>query len=299
MGHPVDIFLSPPSDGCICAICLDVFKDAVSIKECGHSFCNDCAASLLARKECSTCRVEATGVNPNFSVRDMIGSMQVKCFNQDEDVNKRARGNNGEVLAAVPEACTWTGPFDDLKVHNDDCQFKVATCPVEGCGHKCCQRDMNNHLTSGDGFIRHMDLMKSTTDKKIMDMEKSHKEMVASYEQKIDDMRRRMDEKIADIKTNHHQTLHAFTEVEKKRVNDMQRRMDEKFASIQTIQGEQNMQIDAKHRCIDNKIAIMKKVHAQKINTMQKEMTATKKKIESLEKEDAVVGAVNDRFPRE
>jgi hypothetical protein len=101
MGHPVEIFLTPPADSSTCPICRDVLEDAVSMKECGHTFCDECAEACLRSKSCPACRVVVTGTNPNFYARESIGSMQVKCLNghcigENEDQN-----------------CTWTGRCED------------------------------------------------------------------------------------------------------------------------------------------------------------------------------------------
>ena len=142
----------------------------------------------MATKRCPTCRVENTDKVPSYIVRELIGSMQVKCANGDEETNKRTRGNDGEPVTSVPNTCSWSGQCIDLKAHDDECQFKMITCSLEGCGHQCHRKDMNNHL-SGDGFLRHMELMRAANDKKMEDMKKS---ITTSYKKKIDGMQRRI-----------------------------------------------------------------------------------------------------------
>lgn len=182
MGHPVDIFTAPPSDSAICAICHDVLKDAVSMKECGHTFCQECAAACLrSSRRCPNCRVYVTGSNPCYFARDSIGSMQVKCpHGSDEEgtdeSNKRRKGDNGE---AVPEeCCNWVGRCEDFKNHDDLCQLKVISCSIDGCSHRSRRKDMDSHLT-GDSLLRHIDLMKQS--------------FTATCEQKIQEMQQKMD----------------------------------------------------------------------------------------------------------
>eukprot|EP00956_Cyclotella_meneghiniana_P029093 scaffold69416_cov19-Cyclotella_meneghiniana.AAC.1 len=159
MGHPVEIFTSPPPDSCICAICHDVLKDAVGIN-CGHSFCEECAKACLLTKSCPNCRAAFTSYAPNYTTREFIGSMPVRCHHgQDElnESNKTTRGNDGEAVSN--DRCTWTGKCEDLHSHENTCQFKIVTCSIDGCDHTCRRKDMLNHL-SEDCFVIHMNLLK-------------------------------------------------------------------------------------------------------------------------------------------
>eukprot|EP00956_Cyclotella_meneghiniana_P029845 scaffold73555_cov37-Cyclotella_meneghiniana.AAC.5 len=189
MGHPTEIFVSSPPDSSTCAICHDVLEDAVSMKECGHTFCDGCAKTCLQTntKECPSCRVEVTGCIPNFFARESIGAMQVKCphgrnDNADEE-SKRRRGNDGDALQT--ECCGWTGRCDDFENHDNACEFKTITCELDGCDHKCRRKDMVNHL-SGGGFLRHMNLMKQSNDRKMEEMKQS---IAASYDSKMEEMK--------------------------------------------------------------------------------------------------------------
>jgi hypothetical protein len=51
----------------------------VAMKECGHSFCDECAKSCLRTKKCPNCRVEVTGLIPNYFATESVGSMMVRC----------------------------------------------------------------------------------------------------------------------------------------------------------------------------------------------------------------------------
>jgi hypothetical protein len=94
--------------------------------------------------------------------------MEVKCPHGGDDVNaesnKRARGNDGDAVAQ--DGCNWTGKCHELNKYNEKCELTVITCCLDGCGHECSRRDMVKHL-SGEGFLRHMNLMKACYDKKI------------------------------------------------------------------------------------------------------------------------------------
>jgi len=193
MGHPTDIFLSPPPDSSTCAICHDVLQDAVSMKECGHTFCDGCAKTCLQTntKSCPNCRVKVTGCIPNFFARESIGAMQVKCphgrNDNDEEESKRRRGNDGDALPA--EGCTWTGRCEDFHNHDKACEFKIITCDLDGCDHECRRKDMDSHL-SGGGFLRHMNLMKqSITASYDSKMEAMKQSITARYENKIQELK--------------------------------------------------------------------------------------------------------------
>ena len=186
MGHPVEIFTSPPPDSCICAICHDVLKDAVGIN-CGHSFCEECAKACLSSGSCPNCRADFTSYVPNYTTREFIGSMAVKCPHGQVESSKRARGNDGEAVSSENEMCDWTGKCQDLQTHENVCQIKIVECSIDGCYHKCRWRDMASHL-SGDGFVLHMNLMKQSLtvsfENKIDVMKQSHKREIETLERK-------------------------------------------------------------------------------------------------------------------
>ena len=195
MGFAVDIFTSQPPACYECAVCHDVLQSAVSFKECGHSFCEECAKACLRSKTCPNCRVEVTGFIPNFIVRESIGSIEVNCPNGCDESNKRARGDDGE---AVPSTvgCTWTGMCQDLQNHENVCDFKMITCSIDGCNHECRRKDMNSHLSGGNGFLLHMNLMKQS--------------ITASYESKMKNMLQSHDDDMERMKESHDKKMEAM-----------------------------------------------------------------------------------------
>jgi hypothetical protein len=107
MGHPTDIFLAPLAASTFtCAICWDVLKDATSFKECGHTFCELCVDECIARKtRCPNCRRPVqTGSNPNYAMRDVVDSLEVRC---------------------QVESCGWKGTVGELHQHRDVCGFGI------------------------------------------------------------------------------------------------------------------------------------------------------------------------------
>eukprot|EP00956_Cyclotella_meneghiniana_P018429 scaffold30656_cov62-Cyclotella_meneghiniana.AAC.5 len=221
MGHAVDIFTSQPPACYHCAVCHDVLQSAVSFKECGHSFCEECAEAC---DTCPHCRVEVltTGFNPNFIVREAIGSMEVKCPNRGDVSNKRARGNDGEAVPVSADGCNWKGKCEELENHEKVCDFEIIRCSIDGCNHECLRKDMSEHLSGGNGFLLHMNLMKQSIttsyEAKMRVMEQScHSKMKSiqqsnlkevekikkSYDKKMESMKASYKTKIADMKESY------------------------------------------------------------------------------------------------
>ena len=210
MGHPVEIFTSPPSQSCICAVCLDILKDAVGIN-CGHSFCEECAKDCLSSKSCPKCRADFTSYVPNYTLREFIGSVAVKCpHGENDDYNKRAKSNNGEAMTSPNERCNWTGNCQDLQTHENVCQFKIISCSIDGCNHPCLKKYMANHM-SGDGFVHHMNLMKQS--------------ITESYENKMEDMKKSFERKMEVMKQTLESEHRQCIARQNSQIHDMKRRI--------------------------------------------------------------------------
>ena len=99
MGHPESIFVSTldESSSFFCAVCLDVLEDASSYRTCGHTFCDGCISECLAANPtCPTCRKPVhTGCNPNYSLRDIIDKLEVKCLESDRPPLRRLTSSDG------------------------------------------------------------------------------------------------------------------------------------------------------------------------------------------------------------
>ena len=158
MGHPTDIFLEPLSKSCVCAICHDVLKDASSFK-CGHTYCKECIDDLLKKREssdsddsdtndevvCPNCRQPVCSSSPNYTLRDVLDSMQVRCPSS-EDINKRKRDEEDTEITG----CCWRGMLKDLPEHESICKHKVIECPLDECNFKCQRKDMDMHMLCHD-----------------------------------------------------------------------------------------------------------------------------------------------------
>ena len=194
MGHSVDIFATEPPSSYICAICHDVLQNAVVMKECGHSFCNECANECVSRKSCCpNCRTAVSGTVPNFPMRELVNELIVKCPHRESDgsASKHRRGNDGEVIKE--EGCTWTGTCGDFSSHEAVCEYKVIICGVGGCGHTCSRKDMNQHLT-GSEFLRHIKLVEYTLTEKHRMIAKRDKEEIKGLHRHVRILERRMEQ---------------------------------------------------------------------------------------------------------
>ncbi len=172
MGHPTDIFLSVPGEDFICAICHEVLKGASCFKECGHTFCEECItlATDQPNPTCPTCREPVnTGCNPNYTLRDIIDKLEVRCPEElDDRPAKRLKTtgeNNCEDGDSADDAgsnylgCEWRGTIADLNNHIDnECLLATIACGVEGCKHTCRRKDMEGHRSSQEGIMSHMEL---------------------------------------------------------------------------------------------------------------------------------------------
>lgn len=174
MGYPIEIFDSPPPDSYKCAICHDVLKDPVIIRNCGHSFCHGCLTGLVYNdhrksvERCPTCRqqfyIESNWVR-NYFARDVIESLRVGCLRENIGSSKCIKTDKEEPFPDIRNRCDWKGRCNDLKAHDNVCPFKVVECVFHGCDHKCQRKDMNCHLQ--DGLFYHMELMIKTHNKEI------------------------------------------------------------------------------------------------------------------------------------
>lgn len=186
------MFTGDPAAGCICAICHDVLERASSIRECGHTFCEQCAeSSLEASATCPNCRASATtGVIPNYFARDAVDGLEVKCPNWngggEDSTKKRKRGDDG--VASSLAGCEWRGQLKDLKDHEVLCDFKLVKCSVDGCSHMCLNKDMEAHLNSGASTLAHLQLMQKSFNKRIESVESKCEEKVEALKREVKDM---------------------------------------------------------------------------------------------------------------
>ncbi|XP_028393158.1 TNF receptor-associated factor 3-like isoform X3 [Dendronephthya gigantea] len=93
-----------------CAICLEVLKDPVQIRDCGHQFCELCIEDILkVDPRCPTCRIDISGVKifEDQAAKRMINQLDVNCCN---------------------EGCSWVGCLTSLlQDHQNACKFLIRS----------------------------------------------------------------------------------------------------------------------------------------------------------------------------
>lgn len=107
-------------DNYICQICSDLIYPCV-VLYCGHSYCENCAAQIQNKYECSYCRAEIIGFSNNYIVNNFIGLLKIKC----------------------PNECEWTGNLNNLNDHLNLCLNRTVKS-------SCC-----NTISKYKDFINH------------------------------------------------------------------------------------------------------------------------------------------------
>ena len=252
MGHSTDIFSSPPPDRDICAICHDVLQNTVSMKECGHTFCEMCADACIQTRTCPNCRAAVTGTNPNFHARESIESMDVICPNGNSDQgtvqpNSRRRGNDGEIVQE--EKCDWDGPLKDLEKHEESCSFKIISCAVDGCNHQCRRKDMDGHL-SGGGLLYHIGLMKQSHEAQIQGMNVKISEEMNRKETE-------MQQKMGELKEEMKQKMEEVKEEMKQKMEKLDQKWQDKTSLLKETEKKEKAKLKKKIDLMDKKMGEM------------------------------------------
>ena len=218
MGHPTDIFLIPPASTFVCSICYDVLKDASSFKECGHTFCDLCLDGCVAAAACCpTCRtLVQTGSIPNYLLRDVIDSLEVRCpeweSNGSGDGKKRKRDN-------AASGCGWKGTVSDLHQHRNACGFKIIECGEQGCKHTCQRKDMEYHRSSRNGKLEHMELkykrkLKAMEQRTEQRMEKLERRLDHRYGRKLRAMEQKYEQIVDEMEQLHEISMARMNKLE-------------------------------------------------------------------------------------
>jgi len=129
-GYPTDRFVNGREiDEFLCPVCLDVVRDCVETKACGHLFCAPCIARL-ATFECPVCQADTTsGVQPVAYLRRRVGGLSVRCKYYKERMDGQA-------------GCTETFALREEPRHLAVCAFEPVRCR---CGESMERRLLTIH----------------------------------------------------------------------------------------------------------------------------------------------------------
>jgi hypothetical protein len=98
-----------PMDDYICAICREVYRDALS-SPCGHTFCQKCFMHAIRQtKQCPSCRTSVKDHAPAFSTRLHIMKSIIACENKED-------------------GCDYKSPVSDIQKHQDECAYRLKPC---------------------------------------------------------------------------------------------------------------------------------------------------------------------------
>jgi hypothetical protein len=138
------------------------FKNAISLEECGHSFCDECAkASLHQNEVLPNCRVVVTGFIPNYCVKELVGPMEVICLNGKAG---SVQCNDGEELSC---GCHWS-LVRQMSIFAKSWQCMQIQGSYLQCGWMQSYVPLfryDNASAGGFSFIQHMNLMKQSITK--------------------------------------------------------------------------------------------------------------------------------------
>jgi len=129
-----------------CVICLQVADEPVRCSGmCAGVFCNGCMQQALTRRSnCPTCDIETSNVpRRDVVLRNQIMNNQVFCFNDGTDI--LTTRSTRKRKAAADDKCTWTGKYDQLAAHLNQCDYGIVKCNNNGCTAKVVRCKLMEH----------------------------------------------------------------------------------------------------------------------------------------------------------
>ena len=125
-GWSTDRFITPMEDY-ICAICREVYRDALS-SPCGHTFCQKCFTHAIRQtKQCPSCRLPVKEPVPAFSTRLHIMNSIITCEYKDD-------------------GCEYNSPLSDIQKHQEECEYRTKPC--DDCDEMVRVTHMDEHKQS-------------------------------------------------------------------------------------------------------------------------------------------------------
>eukprot|EP00759_Apiculatamorpha_spiralis_P044693 PhF_6_TR41614/c0_g1_i1/m.63069/K11981/RNF41, NRDP1; E3 ubiquitin-protein ligase NRDP1 len=123
--HPPYEPTTPISEACLCPVCFVPFY-LPKVLPCGHTICNGCI-ERLHKAECPMCRLPYHKTSDNYTLRDMVEGVPVKC------------GNAG---------CSFVGRIGSMESHFNECEYGTKVCI--DCGEPIPTRGVRRHRCHPD-----------------------------------------------------------------------------------------------------------------------------------------------------
>ncbi|MGH0130177.1 UNVERIFIED_CONTAM: hypothetical protein FKN15_048955 [Acipenser sinensis] len=130
-GYDLEQFVEVPDQDLVCSICHGVLRCPVRVA-CSHIFCKTCILQWMKRQEtCPCCRkvVHRELMFVVYKLSKSISRLKIKCRNEIH-------------------GCCATFPLSDQYGHSTACDFKVTSCPNEGCKVEVLRKELARHLQS-------------------------------------------------------------------------------------------------------------------------------------------------------
>jgi hypothetical protein len=138
------------NDNLTCVICLDTFKEAITLKACGHTFCSKCIHTVFTTKR--RCPLFCTDNTlsggtfeskfcPAIGINNIVAELKVHC-----PATVRVLTNDGGIkdVEVREGGCHMTFKLEDLHHHlSIDCKHVTVRCAATGSG--CRWSDLRLH----------------------------------------------------------------------------------------------------------------------------------------------------------
>ena len=138
-----------------CVICMEVADDPVRCSAlCRSIFCNGCMRHALARNNsCPSCKMPTTApALKDVLLINKILKNDVYCLNkgpnQSGDIDQHTSTDSRKRKAGPDDdKCTWTGKYDQLAAHLNQCDYGMVKCFNDGCADKVERCKLMVHLS--------------------------------------------------------------------------------------------------------------------------------------------------------
>ena len=140
-----------------CVVCFNVADNPVRCSlSCPAISCSACMQQTLVHtRHCPTCHKDIDIEINILELRDIrtrndILSHQVYCLNKADEYDKidqQTSSDSGKRKAAPDhDKCLWTGKYDQLSAHLNQCDYEMVKCTNFGCEDKCERWMLMEHL---------------------------------------------------------------------------------------------------------------------------------------------------------